>query len=343
MRKIYLEHNGVEYYGYDFYREGDLDDKNDQVYFDEATLDKLKKKVSDLKDNPTFVPAKGDEICVISDCKYNLEDVRRNYKIKRGFDKGTCNVFSEGSLKKERNYGYYYVAVIPSKKTVVANNYYGNDGTSLLESARKLFPGLSKKDLIIVKDKFDWTILLRMNLPEAYIGLFNGTLKTPSVHVDNLDLNSGEELTIDTLEIVQKLCMEDSGNTYSSGWDEKLKLQLTALNGLDWRKYPGTIDVLFNGFFYRGSSVLNEMRGCQSRYPKNVRVFLKYKHDGFASKEDFNLACSFIRRVLGLEGKEFSTMREMIDGMNDKRVSFQTFIRLFDDMVRFRDKEWKDE
>lgn len=342
MRKIYFEHDGVQYYDYDAYFENTKQDADNHIYFDETTANNFKNIISNLKDNPTFIPAKGDEICVIPDCKYNLDDVRRNYKIKRGFDKGTCNVFSEEILKHVTDIYHNIVAVIPSKKAAIITHYYNRSDSDILKYANSIFPGLSMKDIVIIKNEYGWTNYMHVNLNDAYIGLLNGTLKTPAVHIDSLDLNTGEELTIDTLEIVHKLC-EESVITYSSGWDEKLKLQLAALNGLDWRKYPGTINVLFNGFDYDYDSSILSMRSCVSRYPKNVKNFLKHTYEGFASKDDLDLACSFIRRIMGLENTQFTNLKEIWDKLEETRVCKETFITLFDNMVRFKDKDWKDE
>lgn len=348
MRKAYIDYEGVEYYDYDVYfvkKDNDWynSPKEDATMISKETAEKIRDKIVALKVNPTFVAAKGDEICVIPDCKYNLEDIRRNYKIKRGYDKGTCNVFSEGTMDKYCNYGpSFRIALIPSKKSAIIS-YYEDE---LSSSAMSLFPDITKKDIIIMKQQINggayyFFTLFTVSVNEAYFKLLTCTLTKPAVHIDSLDLNTGEQLTVDTLEIVHKLC-EEEVNSYSSGWDEKLKLQLAALNGFDWRKYPGTINVLFNGFNYRGTAI-TEMRSCPSRYPKNVKVFLRFKSDKFASQEDMDLACAFIRRVMDLENTQFTTLKDIWNKLAEKKVNGDTFLKLFDNMVRFKDKEWKDE
>ena len=353
MRKAYIDYEGVEYYDYDVYCVNRNDNdcwgrtpKEDAIMISSATATKLLDIIAALKNNPVFTPAKGDEICVIPDCKYNLEDVRRNYKIKRGYDKGTCNVFSEETIKKFCGYGpSYCIALIPSKKSAVIDYY--NYPEDLYKTARSLFSDITKKDVIIMKQMcgsspYHFFNLFSVDISEAYIKLLTGALTKPAVHIENLDLNTGEQLTLDALEIVHKLC-EEKVNNYSSGWDEKLKLQLAALNGLDWRKYPGTINILFNGFDYWCNSAINEMRGTSSRYPKNVRTFLKFSSDKFASQEDMDLACAFIRKVMDLENTQFTTLQDIWNKLAEKQVIEGVFLKLFDNMVRFKDKEWKDE
>ena len=345
MNKAYIDYNGVEYYDYDIYFSGSSSNNNtDYSFICGGTLNKILNKIRSLKDNPVFVPSKGDEICIIPDCKYNIEDIRRNYKIKRGYDHGTCNVFSENSVSKNSSYSSYCIAIIPSKKTVVANLY---TQANLKADALSLFPDLSTNDIIIMSrtinnNNYYYYPLHKMKVSDAYIKLLTGTLAKPAVHIDSLDLNTGEQLTVDTLEIVHKLCAEQV-NCYSDGWDEKLKLQLSALNGFDWRKYPGTINVLFNGFSYYGISAYSQMRSCSSRYPKNIKVLLTFHSDKFASQEDMDLACAFLRRIMGLEGAEFTTMKDIWDNLTNNQIYKETFLRLFDNMVRFKDKKWKDE
>ena len=352
MRKLYIDYQGVEYYDYDVYYVGNDKDswnhppKDNTIMLYNGTAGKIRDKIAALKNNPAFVPAKGDDICVIPDCKYNLEDIRRNYNIKRGYDKGTCNVFSEGTINKYCYYGHSFcVALVPSKKSAVISYY---DDGSVIKAALQLFTDITKSDVILMTERlshnssYHFFTIFETNINDAYFKLLTGTLTKPAVHVDSLDLNTGEQLTVDALEIVQKLC-DESVNSYSNGWDEKLKLQLTALNGLDWRKYPGTINVLLNGFLYRCDSAILEMKNITSRYPKNVKNFLKFSHEGFASKDDINLACSFARRILGLENTEFTTMKDIYSKLSEKKMMVETFFALFDNMVRFKDKEWKDE
>lgn len=181
-------------------------------------------------------------------------------------------------------------------------------------------------------------------LPEAYLKLLAGQLTKPCVHIDDLDLNTGEELTVDALHIVYKLSAEEMKGQYlPDGWDEKMKIQLAALNNLDWRKYPGTVDVLMNGFEWKRDSVMYQMKCNASGYPKNVRNLLRFRADGFASKDDLDLACGFVRTVMKMEGVQFTSLGEVWKKMEDSSLNPLTFLKLFDNMVRLKDKEWKDE
>ncbi len=335
--KAYLECNGVQYYGYDVYAV-------DTPYWinttrpylvDDKTIERLQEMIKSLKSS-SFKPAKGDEICVIPDCKYNLEDIRKNYKIKRGYDKGTCNVFSEETLGKIYS-NSCLVAVLPSEKIAAFNMY--NQRDKILEALRNIAPTMNEKDVVWFTQ---WTYVYCADFSAAYIGLLEGKNTTPNVHIDSLDLNTGEELTLDTLLIIHKLCMEESRH-YASGWDENLKIQLAALNNLDWRRYPGTIDTLLNGFEWRDHDVIFQMKGHSSSYPKNVRNLLRFRSDSFASKEDQKLACRFVRTVLKIEDVEFTDIQNLAQKMVDGHVNWITFYRLFDNMVRFKDKGWKGE
>ena len=333
--KAYLEYNGVKYYGYDVYS---VDNpywvKTNRPYLvDEKTIGKIQELIASLKSS-TFKPNNGDEICVIPDCKYNLEDIRKNYKIKRGFDKGTCNVFSEDTLNKMYSHSCL-VAVLPSEKIAAFNMY--NQKDKILEALRNLVPTMNEKDVVWFSQ---WTYVYCTDFSAAYIGLLEGTNTTPNIHVDSLDLNTGEELTLDTLLIVHKLCKENYINR--ANWDENLKIQLAALNNLDWRRYPGTVNVLMNGFEWKSYDVIFQMKGHSSSYPKNVKNLLKFRSDSFASKEDRELACKFIRTILKMEDVEFTNFETLTTKMAEERVNWLTFYELFDNMVRFRDKEWKD-
>ena len=334
--KAYLEYNGVQYYDYDAYVVDApywVDGKKEYL-IDEKTGAKIKELIVALKSS-SFKPNKGDEICVIPDCKYNLEDIRKNYKIKRGFDKGTCNVFSEETLNKMYSHSCG-VAVLPSAKVAVFNMY--KDNAKMLKALQDLVPTMSEKDVVWFSN---WTYVYCVNINDAYIKLLDGTLAKPCIHIDSLDLNTGEELTLDTLLIIHKLCMKEVEG-WSPDYDEALKIQLAALNNLDWRRYPGTIDVLLNGFIWKRNNAIYMMKGTASRYPKNVRNLLKFRSDSFASKEDQELACKFVRTILKMENVQFTDFETLTTRMAEEKVNWQTFYKLFDNMVRFRDKEWKD-
>jgi hypothetical protein len=341
--KLYIEYDGVQYYDYDlhFINPPYWVEKM-PVVIDDNVLCKLRTMISSLKSNNKL--AKGSEICVIPDCKYNLEDVRKNYKIKRGHDKGDANVFSEETIGKLHCTTSVMLAVIPSCRAAVTNFYF-RDHADFISEIHALFPTVKDNEIIRVKiQNAAFYTVTACNLPEAYLKLLTGQLTKPCVHIDDLDLNTGEELTVDSLHIVYKLCSEEHKGSYlPDGWDEKLKIQLAALNNLDWRKYPGTIDVLMNGFEWKRDSVMYQMRCNSSRYPKNVRNLLRFHADGFASKEDLDLACGFVRTVMKVEGVQFTSLGDIWKKMEDSRLNPLTFLKLFDNMVRLKDKEWKDE
>ena len=348
--KAYIIYNGVKYWGYDVVGAMIQKANDDRVVMNDKTVEWIGEETEKMKQS-TFVPKDGDPICVIPNAKYNLEDIRKNYRIKRGCDNGTCNVFSDFPYSWCYGGSYYYVAILPKANTIVTiSRWSKTENGEIMDEVRKFFPRTDRNDVIIVssghgvvtKCEPTWMALNCTVLHQAYRNLLEGTSKTPNIYIDSLNLNTGNPVTVDALYLVYKLGMERVTDRYADQWKEKIGIQLAALNQLDWRKCLGTIGVLINLIRYPSSSCMTAIKGRQGSCPKNIKNLLKVPMDQpFCSAEDLKLTQDFLRYVLSLQGVEFTNMTDIGNALSQTGVMETAFFRAFDNMVRLKDKEWK--
>ena len=84
----------------------------------------------------SYVPANGDEICVVPRCPIAQEDIRKNYAIKRNIDSATCNVFSPVDGNRLHN-TYHSPLLVHEKKSVLLLA----DTSEASDVIKQLWPG----------------------------------------------------------------------------------------------------------------------------------------------------------------------------------------------------------
>ena len=294
-----------------------------------------------------YVPAPGSEIYVAPGCPVGMADIRKNYTIKRQPDFGCCNVFSP--IDTYSGYiGNKDFAVIPSKKAIVLSGDRWSSATKdIKQDVAFFFPDLKASDAV------DYHIDTYLDLyygeiPEAYLSYLKGELKKPCISYKNLEFKTDNEVNTDILYLVYK-----TGIVKGYSGSEAMKafhLQLCALNEHNWRDYPGTLSVLMHDMLLGGSR--NPVGKCcadltsPSRLPKAIKEMCRegvVAEVPFKSQKDIEMAQKFILYIADLQDKQFTTIQDIARVFNEKKINMNCFYRTFDNIVKFRPKEFKNE
>lgn len=337
--KAYLELDGNRYWDYDFYSD---DTKDGFTLVSESII----KQLSDFSFsgfNMFMSPAQGDNICTVSPCILPIDDLRKNYKIKRGIETGTCLVFSP------LNYNQYHWCwgsffVDPGKKAVFHTTDWKDTMTAIKNIAHQVYGSSYKSDSRTFKVKNDRLRFLKNN--EAYLKLLNGSLTVPAIPYTNLKINSGNELTHDVLYLVYKVGSVDvkgSNWYYCQNEIKNVEIELSVMNNYNWREYPGTVSILVNELMRKEDSVTNSMHGSMSRYPKAVKNILMSPECGFISKKDMDMARSLVSGIIGLEGKKFVKYEDLVRKLKEVNLSMESFGRMYNTITKISERDFEDD
>lgn len=343
----FFDIKGAHYYGYTLYiidpnQDGAIQPGNahiNSLLLSDTVRNLLDTEIQTLCD-PTFVPKDGDCIHVVSPCKYAMDDVRRNYKIKRSLDAGTCNVFSAPRLRRASCRPYRLLKsliIFPSKKVMLASR-----GGNLLLTHMEGFLehlGLDKEtDIIAVMESIHSTECIPSDV-EAYKGLLLGTLKTPAVFIDKLNVNSDCEVSFDTLSFIYRIGMDD----LSEENKKNLLLQLGILNSQNWRNYLGTVSSLMEYIKYgtTGGYIWRHLSNKQ----KYVKELFNTSFHGFCGLEDFNMMKSFFEYLYSVGDQKFCTISDFNEKMfakSGRRYAKDVFERVYNVVVRITPKDYSE-
>ena len=266
-------------------------------------------------------PELGSSLYVSPGYKYSLNDIRNNYKLKRGVDTADYNVFSSIDYSTRKPDTKVVVCIIvPAKKLIIVNNDFST--TYFSSELLNKFNITDDYYLSFTSHGFYW-----IDLPQSYISLLNGELQKPCISDVDLHLYRNNQLTVDTLELVYRTGIqkdsEDSIRNYI--------IQLAAMNVKNWREYPGTIQILFYQLlYYRFGAAANAVCNNQKDYEKFVQELLENRHAGFISEEDYALCKSLIIRLLGPKLKEIDDWSSLKRTVSSIGLNKETFFELFD-------------
>ena len=313
-------------------------------FLDDDTRDLLSIKESFIKlCDASFFPQSGDEIYVAPDCPLASAEIRREYKVKRKPDDGICNVFSELNFRANW-YDSEKIYLYPAEKTVIAFEY--NVDTSNLSDITSR-ENITSDPIIIAKKKY----LKNANIPESYQMLLCGELKKSVIYYTALKFNSGNQVTTDALYLVYKTGLE----AYSNESKKNFILQLTALSQCNWRDYPGTIKLLLWGYLYNRITTRSrkcaEELGRTSALPKAVKEMCAWDYDSkanptsikFGSQQDIEMAQSFFEMVFEFGDTKFSSIQKISRMMSEAKVPFEVFYLLYDNIVKIRRTQFKND
>lgn len=332
------------YWGYDYYTSRSQSKRLALISNDLAKeLKDMTYKGFDLG----YFPAKGDAINTVSPCELPIEDLRKNYAIKRGIDTATCVVFSP--LKSEQ-YMYDSIVVVPSKKAV----FVGRLGWDYVrKTIQQAFGSIPSDACELPSERYNI-----IELTPAYEKLLDGTFSTPAIPISNLKINQDNELTYDALYLVYK-----TGTVACPScryWEHESEVknfttELSVLNNYNWRDYLGTIGILNNIMLYRSDpdengnsrcktpTVANAVKNCISRYPKPVKLIMSVDSSSkFVSEKDFLMAKKFIGTLLGLEGTKFVRFEDLLRNIEKIDLPLYLFNRLYDTVTRITERKYED-
>ena len=297
-----------------------------------------------------FVPPTGSEIYVAPGCPVGMADIRKNYVIKRQPDFGCCNVFSpiNNILGYIDNKDF---AVVPSRKAIVLSGDRWTSATSsdIKKEVNFFFPDLAIDELDQVKYYMDARLGLRYaEIPESYLSYLSGTLQKPCISYKNLVFKTDNEVNTDILYLVYK-----TGIVKGCSGSEAMRtfhLQLCALNEHNWRDYPGTLSILMHDMLQCNTPKSNGKCAADltspSHLPKAIKEMCKtgsVAEAPFKSQKDIEMAQKFILYVIGLQDMQFTTIQDVAKAFNENRINMNCFYRTFDNIVKFRPKEFKNE
>lgn len=345
--KIYATIEGHNVFGWrilyvNHYRFGD--GKTDHVFVDEDTRNLLTIKEDFVKlCDTSFSPQSGDEIYVAPDCPLASAEIRREYKVKRKPDDGVCNVFSELNLRTSW-YDSEKIYLYPTEKTVIAFEH-NVDTSNLPDITRQ--ENITSDPIIITKKKY----LKKCFIPESYQMLLRGELKKLVIYYTALKFNSGNQVTTDALYLVYKTGLE----AYTNENKKNFILQLTALSQCNWRDYPGTIKLLLWGYLYNRITTRNRKCAAEigrtSALPKAIKEMCAWDYDSktnpssikFGSQQDIEMAQSFFEMVFEFGDTKFSSIQKISRMVSEAKVPFEVFYLLYDNIVKIRRTQFKND
>jgi len=352
---VYCRIKGKEYFGWTLYSSCKswtyerIEHKENLIAVGTDMIEQMANLDSRLLDD-TFVPQHGSEIHLVPGCPVGVADVRKNYKLKRKADEGTCNVFSpyKGQYGHFWNTGY---AIIPSEKAIVLSNrtIYSMDEMDIYQALQHFFPnkwkvnpcpGMPDVDIYAKDLPISYT-----DLPESWFKLITGQLQKPCISYKKLEFKTDNEVNTDILYLVYKTGKQ----RFSADAQKAFHIQLCALNEHNWRDYPGTLSILMKDMLYTkyNSSYCYNDLSSKSGLPKAVQEMVRTGMQSdvpFASSKDAQMAQKLIKMVVEIpEDKQFSTIQELAMKFNERKINFNCFYKAFDNIVKFRPKEFKNE
>ena len=336
LSHIYLELGGNHYYDYsgiietEGYYMRNINNPECPV-FGYGLIDKFNEKNIDNYLDDIFPLSPGDKIHIVPDCKYNIADVRNNYKIARDFDTGVCNVYSPLNQYYRHRITIDDVIVIPSLKKICFIDNCSSEAAKT--RVMELFPEVDITDMRC----FRHVTIVNSEKFIQYIPLLLGTAQKPCISYKKLQFNSNE-LNIDTLMIAYKVC-----NNWWKDADavDKAALQFAILNQHNWREYPRTL-FFFRKLLSRDSAGIRVLDKASSG-PKYIREIeeVSWNNEKFASEKDFNMAKDLVSKVLEINNdKMFVSDRDYLAKANVGSMNMHYFDELFNTIVRITPKQY---
>lgn len=276
--------------------------------------------------NSGFKPNKGDAIYVAPKCPYASEDLRKHYKIKRAPDTGVCNVFHPVSTGYH-TYIYGHILIIPKLKVIFLADNPTEYAKGILGDNLERYGELVGGD-----NETNFWFRKYIDISDVYISLLNGTLIKPAVYYTDLDINSSNQLSLDTLRLVYETLKV---SPYESDAEKNAVIQLNVLNQYDWRKYPGTISIM-NEILKNNSCVGRDMIKTKSRYSKPIKELLSCPSYSWKSAADRHLSTEFISSLLNITGEMFVRPSDLIKKLNDLGLSLNSFDCIFHSVVKIK-------
>lgn len=340
----YLKLFGQDFFDYTLYTQEDHPYREplpeDYIICNEAVINLLENPVSLL--DSTAYPPKNSTIYLTPKIPYPIDDIRKNYNIKRTIDSGAYNVFGPISWSHNvyNTYGYA-IAIFPAIKEAFV---YREDSVvtkeTLYSKALIYIPNADFDDMVWKKDQC-WERYIVLKNASPYKQLLDGTLTKPCCYYKNLDIAGQNELTSDILTLVYKL---GSVEYYEKDADKNFVMQLNVLNQHNWREYLGTISILFGELLsHHPRCIFDEISSHKSRYSKVVKELISCTGEDFVNEKDFLFAQKYIDDLLNIGTCRFTTVSDLRLKLRSINLSQSTFDKLFANVARITPKKYNEQ
>ena len=360
--KIFAEIDAVQYYDWDFYvltndwgnstyKLEDFATKDDVVpiWVDQRVEDKLSgddKGIAALC--TSVIPPEHSSVYVAPNCIYAREDLRKHFSIKRGVDSGDYNLVHPIDAATSRRKSMYISRcyIYPDCRTIIGVTYYDEHGPDIKTFIKSLFPQFPYHCNLAM---FSYNRLERCaEFTEVYQKLLLGTLQKPVILDTKLNLQGSNDITLDTLTILEKAC--NAG--FDSSSVSNLKLQLASINQCRWEEYKGTLRTVWQYCWSnsRYNSCIKTMHGSKSYWNRPITAIMNaidcFKSDGiyeYQNQADYDLCKAWLDNKLGIDGSK-SAMYATIDSVNGKLlrlgVSNDIFNTFYNNIVKLVPKPY---
>lgn len=349
--KIYMTFEGVNYFNYDVFTK----DMRFRNYADSSVLfdDDLYRKLTNLDNagdlygrfQTKINPPKGSTIYMTPNCQYSIDDVRKNYKIKRTPDSGDYNVFNPiklGCSVEECG----AIAIVPSRKAVIMSCESVTDlDTFLKYNVFAFCPGISEEDVIVKNYQ-------PLNGPWFYIydnvglgvvkDILDCNLTKPVITYKQLNVNSDNELTLDNLNILRRLA-----RVYQTEKDAKVNFlnQLYLINQCNWREYRATIGLVMYQLrkLYGKWTAAGQVLATPSRYGKSVQEMIRQQICDPVSEKDMLMGQQIINEILKLGDVKFPQFSKLASKISSNYLHSSIIERFYNVITKITPKEFKNE
>ena len=355
--RAYLIVKGKEYFGYDVLHIGNAASSFDESMYINTALAKQLRDMSYRGFDQNFVPKEGDDICVAPGCPLAVDDLRKNYKLRRGFDRGVCNVFSPLGDSYASCWGEKF-CIVESQKTVFvfgdkrSNNdiikyvvlWFENQANVIINAKECLVfeMNYSKEDYSVHEYK----------AMEHFEMLLNGELIDPCIPISKLNINANNEMTLDALYLAWKIGSKQFsyGSDVTEADEQAAIIELNALNNYNWREYPGSVSLVINHLlmshdrwtYNRKDYLFSVMKSHASKYSKVVKNLLRFPYSPYKSDKDMAMARSLIRRITDMGDRKFVSYGDLTEKLKEVNLSGVEFCRVFKTIIKIDDKVFED-
>lgn len=320
--KSYIINDGIRYFGYDTVV---IDSRGHE---DETLLCGIRKNVESLFDSSVKVPD-GASLYVMPNCPIPLDDIRRNYNLKRKPDSGDYNVITRVPEAICHFKAYIHV---PSKTVYVFTTFkylYSNDESTRVSTLAAR--GVNVDECVIVKDQF-----FMGKLDDCLRMFLDGELTKPSVWVRSLNIKAENSLTLDSLMLAYRLGKQCA---YNKDNLEKYKLQLQALNQTDWREYPQTIRLLTIDLMGRSKWITGGFVATHSSSRnKAINDMFSVKFDK-PSQKDFEMSRRLLGEILEIKDTMFVSLCDVMEKSAKYGIPISMLERYYGCVVRLKAKD----
>lgn len=258
------------------------------------------------------LPKPGDKLFVAPGCPLAIDDIRKNYVIKRDPDAGDFNVFSKINLAEihkcdlyiHRN--KYYVTLTRSDSLKFEASH-----SAFFRKAARIYP-ISKRYKSIIE-------------------LINGDLNKPCITPMDLDISGKIPLTSDAL----RLAYIAGDKAPSPEAKSAFLMQLESLNQTNWREHIGAI-VQFRNLFRGKTQGYQVLTSSLSTLPKSIQEMVRRMSEWSTraqDEKDAEMIKDLIYSIVGInEDQVFMSFDSFYDKIflplstNNRNLAFDVIV-----------------